>query len=262
MKGLVDSKGLCAAVHECQANDVVNDLLSLWEAVALRFAEDEVTVKRISKILRTYAPHIDLEFTHHLWLFVVTNNGRIGKVVSDEIAKIVKLGDKLVFRVAAVLEVIRTLRASVDIDLELPLAPILSDSDVPNHEPLFLLVLVDVLLCRLCHRLRHLLRGDLRDIVKASLNAVERIDLYLVEVSALEHQSFPSQSLLLSKLLRYLLVVDFLRAFTVEVGRRLDLYDRRPGLKEHVELGDSASESAEKLLECDYFVLSLVRLVF
>lgn len=177
MKGLVDSKGLCAAVHECQANDVVNDLLSLWEAIALRFAEDEVTVKRISKILRTYAPHIDLEFTHHLRFFVVTNNCRIGKIVSDEVTKIVKLGHELVFRVAAVLEVIRTLRASVDIDFELPLAPILSDSDVPNHEPLFLLVHVDVLFCHLCHRLRHLLRGDLCDIVKASLNAVERIDL-------------------------------------------------------------------------------------
>lgn len=67
---------------------------------------------------------------------------------------------------------------------------------------------------------------------------------------------------MLSELLCHLLVVDFLRALAVEVSRRLDLYDRRPGLKEHVEFGDSASESAEKLLECNYFVLSLVRFVF
>jgi hypothetical protein len=110
--------------------------------------------------------------------------------MSDEIAKVVKLLDKLVFRVAAVLEVICTLRASVDIDLELTFIPVLTDNYIAYHKPLLLFVFVNGLLCHIDHSLWHLLRGDLCHFVKPSIYAVERVDLHLVELSAFEGESF------------------------------------------------------------------------
>jgi hypothetical protein len=103
----------------------------------------------------------------------------------------------------AILEMGCTLMASIDVDLKLTIVPIFIDRDHSDDLSFFLIIFVQsmiLLMADLWHNFLHIFHCD---IIQATLDSIERVDLNFLKLSALKRKGLISKPFLFSLLSRH-----------------------------------------------------------
>ncbi len=123
---------------------MVYDIFFLRETASQGFLKEEVPIHWIPLSLKSSWPYIYFKVAKHFRSFIISNNNYFREGLRDKFTKWVKVIDKILFHVPAVIKVVIAIETSIDIKFEVTLIPTLWNVNVSDYLLLFKVVFIQI----------------------------------------------------------------------------------------------------------------------